>query len=1013
MGRGGTMYARAARRAAMLPAKLSRANGTDPHPTDYAREVCPYCSAHLKSEAGRNRHIALTRYCLARHKYETGPDHQKRRREPDDDSPDWEEAPSPPKRARFADDIQPVAGPSRLPDPDTNPTASPPKYNVRNTECPNGGPFVERFPVSGAGAPIGTRRKGETDLPGYLRSCGRLGNRDLFETAEILMTTGLTGAARTKHLKGPMYRWKGKGVWRDDADLIQDINRLPKGPKWRTEYVTVGEGRHKRTHPVYLRDILEVIRLLIGTRRFKHLMRYAPERHWTSSDKKCRVYDEMWSGDWWWKMQYLIRNANGTVVPLIIATDETTMANNPQGAKAHPVYLSIGNISKAARRRPTKRAMILVGYLPVDSFSGVTNVEDRKRYRAELFHRSMEKIFEPLKSASEDGFLAWCADGHLRHIYPVIAACVADWPQQNDIACTRQNGCPVCTQKWKGRGQRRNLPPRDQYAIVTAFKKYRALKRPAVLKPLRLKRCVPFWLDIPHVDIGASLAPDLLHQLYKGMFEHAKDWIENYLGTAEFDRRFKTMPQAQDLRHFKNGVTSVKNWAGRESRDMMRQFLPVVLDAQAPIKLVQLIRALLDFSYLAHGEQLTEVELTEMDKALASFHEAKYILIRNELVKDNDSFDRIAKLHMLGHYTDSIRELGTPDGYSTELPEHLHIIYVKIPWRMSNRRNPLPQMVSYVRRLEAIQIHRTLVDEYYGEREGADEEEIKAAKQFIEDEAAREASPLEFIGAEGGDEGADGDENNEDGEEDEGEVQGESEERSELEYYPRPAISVAKKPTVRRVSGRKLVSSYGASDLIRALHKFLSPKATELGKTLLVLPSDLFDVWHKATLRHLPLSFASAQSSHRDVVRAHPLTRDSAGRVSTGAVFDTALFPVHRDQSGLQRYRAGRVHAIFALPENLQQFYTGTDPLVYLDLFTPFEPDITKSHCLYSTTAAQFNGHDVSMIVPLHCLAAACHIAPDFASPRTQPRFLFNEFYNYFTYLVVANWRRQRLLQAE
>ncbi|KAG8767571.1 hypothetical protein FRC12_006168, partial [Ceratobasidium sp. 428] len=297
---------------------------------------------------------------LARHKYETGDDHQKRRREPDDDSPEWDEAPSPSKRVRFADDVSPVAGPSRLPDPDPSPAALPAGDSSScNYRRPDGGPFVERFPVSGAGTSIGTRCKGEMGLPEYLRSCGRLGNRDLFETAEILMTTGLTGAARSKHLKGPMYRWKGKAVWRDDADLLQEIDRLPKGPKWRTEYVTVGEGRHKRTHPVYLRDILEVIRSLIGARRFKNFMRYAPERHWTSSDKKCRVYDEMWSGDWWWKMQYLIRNSNGTVVPLIISTDETTMANNPQGAKAHPVYLSIGNISKAVRRRPTKRAMVL------------------------------------------------------------------------------------------------------------------------------------------------------------------------------------------------------------------------------------------------------------------------------------------------------------------------------------------------------------------------------------------------------------------------------------------------------------------------------------------------------------------------------------------------------------------------------------------------------------------------------------------------------------------------------
>ncbi|KAG9088082.1 hypothetical protein FRC06_002241, partial [Ceratobasidium sp. 370] len=194
------------------------------------------------------------------------------------------------------------------------------------------------------------------------------------------------------------------------------------------------------------------------------------------------------------------------------------------------------------------------------------------------------------------------------------------------------------------------------------------------------------------------------------------------------------MPAAQDLQHFKNGVTTVKNWAGRELQDMVRQLLLVVFDAQAPKDFVCMIHALLDFSYLAHGAQLTDVELTEMDRALVELHSTKDVLIRMKMVKEAGSFDRIAKLHMISHWIDDIHELGTPDGYSTETPEHLHIIYAKIPWRMSNRQHPFPQMVKFVQRPEAIQIQRTVMDEYYGECKGADEEEIEAAWMFAEEE---------------------------------------------------------------------------------------------------------------------------------------------------------------------------------------------------------------------------------------------------------------------------------------
>ncbi|KAF8595283.1 hypothetical protein BDV93DRAFT_457131, partial [Ceratobasidium sp. AG-I] len=754
------------------------------------------------------------------------------------------------------------------------------------------------------------------------------------------------------------------------------------GPKWTTGDVHVGEGVDERTHIVHFRDILEVIRELIGARRFRNFMRYVPERHWTSKSRTHRVYDEMWSGDWWWRMQYLIRNKNGTVVPLIIATDETTLTNNPRGPKGYPVYLSIGNISKSVRRKPTKRGMVVIGYLPVDSFEDVADTKLRTRYRGELLHRSLDKIFKPLKTASSDGLLAWCSDGYLRHIHPIIAAWVADWPEQNDIACTLRNGCPKCLQKYEKRGRGGPMAPaRDHETNERILRTYQETGRPAVLKPLRLKPWPAFWEGIPHVDIGASLTPDLLHQLYKGMFEHARDWVEDLLGTEEFNRRFKVMPRAQDLRHFKKGVTTVKLWAGRESRDMMRQFLPVVIDAQAPPELIQVIRALLDFSYLAHGEQLSDIELAEMEEALALFHKAKYVLVRMDMVTGIGAFDRLAKLHMLSHYTESIRQLGTPDGYSTETPEHLHIIYVKTGWRMSSRRDPIPQIVKYVRRLEAIQLQRTLVDEYYGERPGEEVEEVSDMYGDDEDESQDEEVPAV----------------------------------SEI-HYPRPTISIAKRPTVRSVPGRVLITSYGATDLLRALRRFLLPKARLRGEKLLLLPSDNFDVWHKATLRHLPLSFTPDQPCHRDVIRVRPVTWDTTGRVVGAGTFDTALFPVTHNLSGLSRFRAGRVRAIFTLPPHLHHLHSG--PLVFLDVFTPFSHDIS-SHCLYETTQAYSDAGVASLVLPLSCLVMACHLVPNFSSPSLPPNspqrvstndcFFFNNYYNYFTFLLMSHWRRVRL----
>ncbi|QRV89359.1 Zn-finger protein [Ceratobasidium sp. AG-Ba] len=457
MRHGRSMYARAARRAAILLPGTCRLRQTDQPDSATTGFTCPYCGRRFDTPGGRGRHVNLDVTCRFRHDLTTNGQNVRKRQRSDEDVPNIDPAEAEPtaKQACIEEEAPLVAGPSNLPVGATPVNRR--AYPSHKAKCESSGLFVETFPISTAGAPIGDQRIGKEDLQAYLQLCGRLGDPDLFRTAEILMTTGLTGAGRTEHLQGLMYTDKGKGkgraVWSNDRELLQDIDSLPHGPKWRQDEVTVGKGIYKRRHVVRFRDILAVIRDLISARRFKDCMRYAPERHWTSQDKKCRLYDEMWSGNWWWRMQFRIQNKSGTVVPLIVASDETRLTKNPNGPKAHPVYLSIGNISKEVRNKPTKHAMLLLGYLPVDPYNDVPHDFTRQRYCGELLHKSLAKIFKPLETASSDGIFARCADGYVRHLYPILASYIADWPEQNTLACTTESGCPKCLQKRVGRGQ--------------------------------------------------------------------------------------------------------------------------------------------------------------------------------------------------------------------------------------------------------------------------------------------------------------------------------------------------------------------------------------------------------------------------------------------------------------------------------------------------------------------------------------------------------------------------------
>ncbi|KAG8703755.1 hypothetical protein FRC08_002653 [Ceratobasidium sp. 394] len=638
------MFSRASRRAALALKRLPSTRGRVlQHLGDFAY-TCPYCSVTVKTRAGRDRHVELHPYCRARRlrelsgyvsKYLKKKQKQQARTEPE--TP----APTRPKRPRsdsMAEDEDEAARPQKqprtdtlMPEPDTpvqppipgpanDPSRADKARNKAKRSASSGtsrGSFVEEFPIPTAGAPVSSEKKGrdlsKEDLRDYLASCGKMGEPAKFEVAELLATTGLTAQNRTKYLRSGLCR--GKGYWRNNRKLMQDIDRLPSGPKWTTETITVGEGIHESTHIVFRRDIVEVIKDLMGDPRFKRFMRYAPERHWSSHERECRLYGEMWSGNWWWRMQYLIRDPNGTIAPIIIASDKTSLSTMSGGQQAYPVYLTIGNISKSIRRKPSKRATVVIGYLPVDSFKDVKSVTLRKQLRGKLLHRSMEAIFEPLKTASRDGVPMWCADGYLRHVYPILAAFVGDWPEQNDVSCTVRSGCPVCRQGFHGRGSgKTDAPMRNQEDTVAAYQAFARTNNKAELCELNLKPWKPFWADLPHVDFPSCITPDILHQLHKGVFkDYIAEWTEGLLGKDVLDGRFMAMPQAKNLRHFKKGITSVQQWTGRETKEMVKQYLPIIAnDPKVPDAFVKLVRALLEFLHLAERAQLTASELDDV-----------------------------------------------------------------------------------------------------------------------------------------------------------------------------------------------------------------------------------------------------------------------------------------------------------------------------------------------------------------------------------------------------------------
>jgi hypothetical protein len=129
------------------------------------------------------------------------------------------------------------------------------------------------------------------------------------------------------------------------------------------------------------------------------------------------------------------KNSPGaTIVPVIISTNKTqlTLFRNKS---AYPVYLTIGNIPKEIRRKPSAQAYILLGYLPTTHLETVTNKAARQRMISNLYHSCMGQILKPLQKLGEHGTMMTTTDGHLRRIHPIIAAFIGDYPEQVLTTC--------------------------------------------------------------------------------------------------------------------------------------------------------------------------------------------------------------------------------------------------------------------------------------------------------------------------------------------------------------------------------------------------------------------------------------------------------------------------------------------------------------------------------------------------------------------------------------------------
>jgi hypothetical protein len=372
------------------------------------------------------------------------------------------------------------------------------------------------------------------------------------------------------------------------------------------------------------------------------------------------------------------------------------------------VYVTIGNLPKEIRRKPSTNAQVLLGYLPVTDLKHMDSDASRRRAVNNLFHKCMRKILQPLESAGKTGIQMKSGDGHVRRCHPILAVYAADHPEQCLVTCTKISECPKGMVAANALGENVRCYLRDPGDIIEAMEVFDPEKEPRgyaeMCKGAGVKPTVyPFWQTLPYANIYQSITPDILHQLHQGVVKHLMSWLQDTFGTHELDARSRCLPPNHNVRHFSNGISGFSRISGKEHAEMCKIILGLIIGLPLPnrlssARLLSATRSLLDFLYLAQLPVHSDETLKRMESALDEFHANKSIFVDLEI----RSHFNFPKLHSLLHYASSIKLFGTTDNYNTENSERLHIDLAKDAYAATNHKDELAQMTLWLERNEKI-----------------------------------------------------------------------------------------------------------------------------------------------------------------------------------------------------------------------------------------------------------------------------------------------------------------------
>ncbi|KAG1745144.1 hypothetical protein EDD22DRAFT_786121 [Suillus occidentalis] len=219
---------------------------------------------------------------------------------------------------------------------------------------------------------------------------------------------------------------------------------------------------------------------------------------------------------------------------------------------------------------------------------------------AHLVHQCLDIVLKPLKQAACIGRMMSDPLRNLRYCFTPLASYIVDTPKACMLACVRGKTSPVTLTMYKEFGDTFCHPPctakstLDQLTSITCdpldvegyFDECSDFRLNGVF--------LPFWHNWPLADPSWFLTPEALHHWHCQFYDHNVRWCLRAVGTQELDFRFSMLQKLTTFRHFKDGISNLKQVTGRAQCDMQHYMVTLIADA-APPGVIIAVCTLMDF----------------------------------------------------------------------------------------------------------------------------------------------------------------------------------------------------------------------------------------------------------------------------------------------------------------------------------------------------------------------------------------------------------------------------------